>query len=112
MPEYRGKKTTFWAMANGEEHAGVTIQKVNAGLDTGEIVRQGLVAIKGRAVRKVWRDVEALGLELYVQAVLDVRSGTAVAQPNPQPKGRLYRDPKLSELLDFYRRRLLGRFKH
>src|SRR5215475_8648418 len=36
-PEYRGKKTTFWAMYNGEEAAGVTIQKINAGLDTGEV---------------------------------------------------------------------------
>ena len=32
VPEYRGNKTTFWAMYNGERVAGVTIQKVNKAL--------------------------------------------------------------------------------
>ncbi len=109
MPQYRGKKTTFWAMANGEREAGVTIQKVNAGLDTGDIVSQGAVAIANRAVRKVWRDVEALGLDLYVRAVLDVKSGTARAQPNPGGAGTLYGDPKIGDLVSWYGARLLGR---
>jgi methionyl-tRNA formyltransferase len=40
-PEYRGKKTTFWEIYNGEKTVAVTIQKVNAGLDTGDILKQG-----------------------------------------------------------------------
>ena len=49
LPAYRGKKTTFWAMFNDEPSAGVTIQSVNAGLDTGRGVRagEGRVGLQG-----------------------------------------------------------------
>ena len=48
LPEYRGKKTTFWAIYNGDSTAGVTIQRINAGLDTGEIVCTGEVPTAGK----------------------------------------------------------------
>ena len=55
VPEYRGNKTTFWAMYNGERVAGVTIQKVNTGLDTGSIVKTGEVMARGRDVARARR---------------------------------------------------------
>jgi folate-dependent phosphoribosylglycinamide formyltransferase PurN len=101
LPEYRGKKTTFWAMFNGEKTAGVTIQKVNAGLDTGESVKQGEVPIGCRSLRAVWKNLEALGLDLYIQAIIEVKQGTVSYQPQVGRKGKLYRDPKLGEILTF-----------
>jgi len=106
LPRYRGKKTTFWEMYRGEPDAGVTIQKVNAGLDTGQIAAEGRVPIGRRPRRRVWRDVEALGVELYVQAVLDHKTGTVELRPFPGKKGKLYRDPKLKHYVKFYWRRL------
>jgi methionyl-tRNA formyltransferase len=110
VPEYRGNKTTFWAMYNGEETAGVTIQKINAGLDTGEIVKAGEVCIGHRSRRAVWRELEALGLELYVQAILEVKVGTAVYRPQVGTKGKLYRNPKLGDLLSFWGKQFKRRF--
>lgn len=104
VPEYRGKKTTFWAMYNGEKSAGVTIQKINAGLDTGEVVLQGEVAVDDGSLRKVWQRLEALGLDLYLQAILEIKAGTARYQPQAGKKGKLYRDPSLRDLLTFYYR--------
>ena len=46
-PKYRGKKTTFWEVFNGEPTAGVTIQRLNRGIDTGDIVR--IVEVADRA---------------------------------------------------------------
>lgn len=109
LPEYRGKKTTFWAIYNGEETAGVTIQKVNADLDTGEIVKEGEVTIGGRSQRAVWHELEALGLDLYIQTILEVKAGTASCQPQVSKEGKLYRDPKLGDLLTFWRRQLIRR---
>ncbi len=110
LPEYRGKKTAFWSMYNGEPTAGVTIQKVNAGLDTGDIVKQGEVPIGRRSARAVWRELETLGYDLYIQAILEVKRGTASFRPQAGKKGRLYRDPRLGDLLEFWtqqvRRRL------
>lgn len=108
LPEYRGKKTTFWAMFNNAETAGVTIQRINAGLDTGEIVRQADIPIGRRSFQAVWHDVESLGLDLYIQAILDVKQGTADYQSPGGTKGNLYRDPKFRDILRFWLRRNMG----
>jgi folate-dependent phosphoribosylglycinamide formyltransferase PurN len=109
-PEYRGKKTTFWAMYNGEKTAGVTIQKINAGLDTGEIVKQGEVTIGPRSYRAVCKELDKLGLELYLQAIIDVKQGTAIYTPQVGTKRKLCRDPKLVDILRFTCRQLKKRF--
>ena len=106
LPQYRGNKTMFWAMYNGEQTAGVTIQKVNAGLDTGQIIKEGEVVIGRRSQRAVWHDLETLGLDLYMQAILEVKSGIATYRPQPDPKGNLYRNPKVGDYVRFWQRRL------
>jgi folate-dependent phosphoribosylglycinamide formyltransferase PurN len=106
VPEYRGNKTTFWAMYNGERVAGVTIQQVDRGLDTGSIVRAGEVPAQGRAYSAVVRDLEDLGLDLYVQAILEVKHGTARYVPQTGPRGRLYRNPAPGDFLRFWGRQI------
>jgi len=102
VPEYRGNKTTFWAMYNGESVAGVTIQKVNKGLDTGSIVKTGEVKAHRRAYQVVFHELEALGLELYIQAILDVKHGVAEFKPQSGVKGKVYRNPKLGDFIRFW----------
>lgn len=109
VPEYRGKKTVFWAMFNGEEAAGVTIQKVGTGLDTGNVVKAGEVLIARKSRRTVWQEIEDLGLELYLQAVLEVKRGIATFRPQRGARGKLYRDPTLTDLVRFQLRRLRKR---
>jgi folate-dependent phosphoribosylglycinamide formyltransferase PurN len=104
VPQYRGKKTTFWAIYNGETEAGVTIQRVNAGLDTGEVVNSGSVPIGRRSYSAVWNDLVALGLELYIRSILEVRAGKAVYRPQEGLRGQLYRDPTLPDIVRFWRR--------
>jgi methionyl-tRNA formyltransferase len=109
VPEYRGNKTTFWAMYNGERVAGVTIQKVNKGLDTGSIVKVGEVSTRGRAYLAVIRELESLGLDLYMQAILEVKHGTAEYKPQSEGKGNLYRNPKAGDFLKFWGRQIRRR---
>ena len=106
VPDYRGKKTTFWEIYNGERVAGVTIQRVNKGIDTGEIVKRGEVEIRNRGYTAVERDTEALGLSLFAQAILDVYHGRATLTPQgPRPAGiRLYRQPGPKDLLSLWLR--------
>lgn len=106
VPEYRGNKTTFWAIYNGERVAGVTIQKVNRGLDTGSIVQAGEVSTQGRAYRAVVHELEALGLDLYLQAILEVKHGTATYTPQSGASGNLYRNPKPVDFLRFWGRQI------
>lgn len=109
VPEYRGNKTTFWAMYNGERVAGVTIQKVNRGLDTGSIVKTGEVSTQARAYQAVVQELETLGLDLYMQAILEVKHGTAEYKPQSGAKGKLYRNPKPGDFLKFWGRQIRRR---
>jgi hypothetical protein len=105
LPDYRGVKTTFWAMFNGERSAGVTIQRINAGLDSGEVVKCGEVPIAGKSLGQVEGELEDLGLELYRQAIIEVAQGTARFVRYPQ-QGTPHRHPTLVQLLHFQWRRL------
>ncbi len=109
VPEYRGKKTMFWAMYNREKTAGVTIQKVNAGLDTGQVVKVGEVQIGHRTPGSVWKELNELGLRLYIQAILDVKHGRASFCPQEGQKGKLYRDPSAGDIIELWRRILLSK---
>lgn len=109
VPEYRGNKTTFWAMYNGDPLVGVTIQKVNKGLDTGSIVKTGEVKAYRRAYPAVVRELEALGLDLYIQAILDVKHGVAEYRPQTGVKGKLYRNPKPVDFLKFWGKQIRRR---
>jgi folate-dependent phosphoribosylglycinamide formyltransferase PurN len=109
VPEYRGNKTTFWAMYNGERIAGVTIQKVNAGLDTGSIVKTGEVRTQGRAYQAVVHELETLGLDLYMQAILEVKHRTAEYKPQSGVNGKLYRNPKPVDYLTLWGRQIRKR---
>jgi methionyl-tRNA formyltransferase len=109
VPEYRGNKTAFWMMYNGERCVGVTIQKINKGLDTGQIVRTGEVKAYRRSYPAVVRELEALGLDLYIQAILEVKQGVAEYKPQVGVKGKLYRNPKPADFLRFWAKQLKRR---
>jgi len=45
LPAYRGVHPTAWALVRGESETGVSIHRIDAGIDTGEILAQTVVAI-------------------------------------------------------------------
>tara|TARA_Y100000590_G_scaffold108259_1_gene123109 strand:+ start:2598 stop:3377 length:780 start_codon:yes stop_codon:yes gene_type:complete len=46
LPKYRGCHTNFLQIYNGEKYSGVTLHKINSGIDTGDIVDQIKFKIK------------------------------------------------------------------
>ena len=113
VPAYRGRKTTFWEMYHGERHAGITIQRIGEGIDTGEVVATGQVEIDERSYSSVWREVERVGCELFLQAVLEVQGEASqpVRQDHSISKGRLFKQPSVWQIatLRWHRRRALRR---
>ncbi len=106
LPEYRGKKTTFWALYNGEPEAAVAIQKINEGLDTGQIVSEATVTTAGRTLAAVWSELEERGIDIYIDAVLRFAEGRATLRPQTGPRGKLYKDPAAGDIFSYYARRL------
>jgi hypothetical protein len=96
------------AIEGGEASAGVAIQKVNAGLDAGEIVRAGEVAVAGKRYGQVDDEVQALGIELYLDAILAVKHGRATFRPQPPGEPVLYRQPSARQIIELAWRVLTG----
>ena len=110
-PQYRGKKTTFWEVYNGERTAGVTIQRLGRGLDAGDIVRTAEVEIGRKGYSRVWREAQQIGCEAFLTAVLDVKRGQAtfIPQDPTASRGPLYRQPTPRDILALFVRRLTAR---
>jgi len=46
LPKYRGAAPVNWAIANGETETGVTTMRMDAGLDTGDVLKQQATTIR------------------------------------------------------------------
>ncbi len=84
LPKYRGAAPIQWAIANGDTETGVTIMKMDVGLDTGPIVSQRATSIRSEDDSVTLHDrLAQLGAELLAQSIPDYVAGKI--QPVPQP---------------------------
>jgi methionyl-tRNA formyltransferase len=87
LPKYRGAAPIQWAIANGEKVTGVTTMLLNEGLDTGDILLQGKIAIEHQdtSVELAPRLAE-LGADLLVETLrrLEAKTITPIPQDHSQ----------------------------
>jgi methionyl-tRNA formyltransferase len=86
LPKYRGAAPIQWAILEGESETGVTIMKMDAGMDTGPILTQTRTPIAPEDDSQTLHDrLAELGAELIAPTIRDYISGKM--QPRPQPEG-------------------------
>ena len=84
LPRYRGAAPIQWAILNDDSETGVTIMKMDVGLDTGPIVATRATPISGSETSQNLHDrLAGLGAALLVQTIPGYVAGTI--QPRPQP---------------------------
>src|SRR5581483_7163002 len=67
LPKYRGAAPIQWAILDDEPETGVTIMKMDAGLDTGDILTQRTTPIRSEDDSRTLHDrLASLGAELLV----------------------------------------------
>jgi methionyl-tRNA formyltransferase len=105
LPNYRGAAPIQWAIANGETVTGVTTMKIDAGLDTGDILLQREMPITmDDTTETLGPKLAAIGAELMVETLLGLQRGTI--QPRPQDDSQATLAPVLKKedgLIDFAR---------
>lgn len=70
LPRHRGVATTIWPILEGDATAGVTFHKIDAGIDTGEIVEQVLFPLsEDFTARKLYFKYMDEGRKLVVSQV-------------------------------------------
>lgn len=96
LPKYRGAGPIQWAIANGETETGVTVMKMDAGLDTGPIISQRRTPILPVDDSATLHDrLALLGAELLVETIPDYVAGKI--QPQPQPAEGASYAPKIKK---------------
>lgn len=115
LPKYRGAAPINWAVARGETETGVTIMKMDEGMDTGPILHVRKMPIGGEdTAETMFGKLARLGAEALVEALGLLRKGTLAETPQdgalatyaPMLKkehGRIDWGRKASEIRDLVR---------
>jgi methionyl-tRNA formyltransferase len=90
LPKYRGAAPIQWAVAMGETRTGVTTMRIDAGLDTGDILLQAETEIgpEETAVELAAR-LAPMGADLLVETLARIGSGTLTARPQDSSQASL-----------------------
>jgi len=96
LPKYRGAAPIQWAMLNGDAETGVTIMKMDAGMDTGEILAQEKTPITATDNSQTLHErLAVIGAGLLVKTISEFVSGKI--QPRPQPADGATSAPKIKK---------------
>jgi methionyl-tRNA formyltransferase len=77
LPKYRGAAPIQWAIANGERETGVTTMRLDAGLDTGDVLLERAVPVAEDATAAEMYPVLAeIGAELMLDTLRGLDAGT------------------------------------
>jgi methionyl-tRNA formyltransferase len=90
LPKYRGAAPIQWAIANGETTTGVTTMRIDAGLDTGDMLLKWETAIgpEENALELGERMAQA-GADRLVQTLAEIEAGTMHAEPQDNAQASL-----------------------
>ncbi len=82
LPKYRGAAPINWAIVNGETVTGITTMRIDAGMDTGDMLLQQEISIglQETAPELAARMSEA-GAPLMLETLRGLQSGTVPARP-------------------------------
>jgi methionyl-tRNA formyltransferase len=94
LPKYRGAAPIQWAIANGETKTGVTTMRIDAGMDTGEMLLRRETAIaSNESTPELATRLADLSAPLMVETLRGLRDGTV----HPEPQN--HADASLAPLL-------------
>ena len=98
LPKYRGAAPIQWAVIDGEEKTGVTIQQMNAGIDTGDILYTKEYVLDPKETgASLFDKLMVIGAEAIVEALPLIEAGRIT--PIPQNEAEATHAAKLTKQL-------------
>ena len=96
LPKYRGAAPIQWAIACGETVTGVTTMRIDAGLDTGDILLQRELTLTPEdTAETVAPRLAVIGADLMIETLRGLQTGTV--HPRPQDDSRSTLAPLLKK---------------
>lgn len=82
LPKYRGAAPINWAIINGDSITGITIMKMEKGLDSGPMILKSETKINNDDTAEELHDrLSVMGAELVIKAIEDIKFGKASYTP-------------------------------
>ena len=82
LPKYRGAAPIQWAVINGDSVTGVTIQQMDIGVDTGDIILTKELAVsEDETGGGLFDKLAVVGAEACLEALEQIANGTATRTP-------------------------------
>ena len=82
LPKYRGAAPINWAIANGEITSGLTTMRIDAGMDTGDMLLQQEIEIAPNEIAPaLTKKMSEAGAPLMAETLRGIASGSLVARP-------------------------------
>ncbi|HLZ92380.1 MAG TPA: methionyl-tRNA formyltransferase [Candidatus Acidoferrum sp.] len=82
LPKYRGAAPIHWAIANGETQTGLTTMRIDAGMDTGDILLQQEIDIAPEETApELANSMAEIGGPLMLRTLRGIAAGTLTARP-------------------------------
>jgi methionyl-tRNA formyltransferase len=90
LPKYRGAAPVQWAIASGDRATGVSTMRIDAGLDTGDILMQKELPINPADTSETLAPtLAAIGADLLVDTLHGLQAGTITPRPQDNEKATL-----------------------
>ena len=85
LPKYRGAAPIQWAVINGEKESGVTIMKMDEGLDTGDMIAKTVVPLAADETGgSLFDKLSQVGAQLLLDTIPALEEGTVVCEKQPE----------------------------
>lgn len=102
LPDFRGVMPSFWVLLKKENYTGVSVFKMDEGIDSGPIISQKKISIaKGTTQKDLIIRTKEIGMELIIESVEKIKSGKIDYINNPIGKGTYFSFPKKSDVNQF-----------
>ncbi|MCC8065739.1 MAG: methionyl-tRNA formyltransferase [Clostridiales bacterium] len=91
LPKYRGAAPIQWAVINGERESGVTTMRMDAGLDTGDMILKATVPLaKDETGGSLFDKLSEVGAKLLLETLDALENGTAEFEKQPEESPTAY----------------------
>ncbi|WP_313893785.1 ankyrin repeat domain-containing protein [Psychrobacillus sp.] len=91
LPKYKGMYTSYWPLRNGEDHSGVTLHRIDHGIDTGNIIAQKKFIIgSGMTCRELYSAYLENGIVLIKEWFHELVNSKITCSPQPSQYSSYY----------------------
>jgi methionyl-tRNA formyltransferase len=81
LPKYRGAAPIQWSVINGEEYTGVSIMKMEEGLDTGPVYAMEKTIVEEKTGAELFIELSRMGSKLLIETLDKLETGEIMPVP-------------------------------